>query len=147
MGPSLPPIGGRLSAFSAEWAKIGAQNWVLATLKEGYKLPFISLPPLTMSPIVSQTYAEQEKREALRLEVLQMRDKGAIEVVTDHSPGFYSRIFLVPKASKGEWRPIIDLSALNCHIKCPSFKMETAGSILKALKQGQWLTSLDLKDA
>ena len=42
---------------------------------------------------------------------------------------------------------IIDLSALITHIQCPSFKMETNGSVLKALQKGQWLTILDLKDA
>ena len=45
------------------------------------------------------------------------------------SPGFYSRLFLVPKA-RGTWRPIIDLSVLNTHIQCPSFKIETNGSLL-----------------
>ena len=40
------------------------------------------------------------------------------------SPGFYSRLFLVPK-NGGQWRPIIDLSALNAFIDCPSFTMET----------------------
>ena len=61
-------------------------------------------------------------------------------------PGFYSRLFLVRKAT-GEWRPIIDLSSLNVFVHCPSFTMETPRSILRALQQGQWLTSLDLKDA
>ena len=60
--------------------------------------------------------------------------------------GDRSRLFLVPKA-RGTWRPIIDLSVLNTHIQCPSFKMETNGSLLKALQKGQWLTILDLKDA
>ena len=68
--------------------------------------------------------------------------KGAIEVVRTPSPGFYSGLFLVPKAG-GAWRPIIDLSALNAHIQCPSFN----GSLLKTLQKGQWLTILDLKDA
>ena len=126
--------------------KIGAQPWVVSTVKEGYKLPFASLPPLTMTPFVETSYRDGEKRQALHLAVLQMKDKGAIEVALVPSPGFYSRLFLVPKSS-GEWRPIIDLSALNAYIQCPSFKMETAGSILRALKRGQWLTSLDLKDA
>ena len=72
--------------------------------------------------------------------------KGAIEVVRTPSPGFCSRLFLVPKAG-GAWRPIIDLSALNTHIQCPSFKMETNGSLLKALQKGQSITILDLKDA
>ena len=61
--------------------------------------------------------------------VKEMEMKGAIEVVRTPSPGFYSRLFLVPKA-RGTWRPIIDLSVLNTHIQCPSFKMETNGSLL-----------------
>ena len=51
------------------------------------------------------------------------------------------------QGSGGEWRPIIDLSSLNVFVHCPSFTMEMPRSILRALQQGQWLTSLDLKDA
>ena len=75
----------------------------------------------------------------------ELRNKGAIEPAP-LTPGFYSRLFLVRKAT-GEWRPIIDLSSLNVFVHCPSFTMETPRSILRALQQGQSLTSLDLKDA
>ena len=112
---------------------------------EGYSLPFSSLPPLT-SPVFLASYQNPEKRRALHDAVKEMEMKGAIEVVRTPSPGFYSRLFLVPKAG-GTWRPIIDLSVLNTHIQCPSFKMETNGSLLKALQKGQWLIILDLKDA
>ena len=64
----------------------------------------------------------------------------------DSFSGLLQSALLVPKAG-GTWRPIIDLSVLNTHIQCPSFKMETNGSLLKALQKGQWLTILDLKDA
>ena len=136
---SLPPIGGKLSAFSAEWTKIRASQWVLRTILEGYSLPFSSLPPLT-SPVFLASYQNPEKRRALHDAVKEMEMKGAIEVVRTPSPGFYSWLFLVPKA-RGTWRPIIDLSVLNTHIQCPSFKMETNGSLLKALQKGQWLNS------
>ena len=98
-------------------------------LLEGYSLPFSSLPPLT-SPVFLASFQNPEKRRALHVAVKEMEMKGAIEVVRTPSPGFYSRLFLVPKA-RGTWRPIIDLSALNTHIQCPSFKMETNGSLLK----------------
>ena len=117
----------------------------MRTLLEGYSLPFSSLPPLT-SPVFLASYQNPEKRRALHVAVKEMEMKGAIEVVRTPSPGFYSRLFLVPKA-RGTWRPIINLSVLNTHIQCPSFKMETNGSLLKALQKGQWLTILDLKDA
>ena len=73
-----------------------------------------------------------------------LRNKGAIEPAP-LTPGFYSHLFLATKAT-GEWRPIIDLSSLNVFVHCPSFTTETPQSILGALQQGQWLTSIDLKD-
>ena len=100
----------------------------------GYKIPFVTLPPLRF-----------QGQETLNQSVQELRNKGAIEPAP-LSPGFYSRLFLVRKAT-GEWRPIIDLSSLNVFVHCPSFTMETPRSILRALHQGQWLTSLDLKDA
>ena len=61
------------------------------------------------------------------------------------SPGFYSRLFLVMKAS-GSWRLVIDLSVLNlCVLKTP-FKMETLQSVLLSVQKGDWMVSLDLKD-
>ena len=61
-------------------------------------------------------------------------------------PGFYSRLFLVEKASGG-WRPVIDLSHLNDFVQLTPFKMETVASVLLSVKEGDFLASLDLKDA
>ena len=79
------------------------------------------------------------KWSSLNQSVQELRNKGVIEPAP-LTPGFYSRLFLVR-----EWRPIIDLSSLNVFVHCSSFTMETPRSILRALQQGQWLTSLDLK--
>ena len=62
------------------------------------------------------------------------------------SPGFYSRLFLVPKPD-GSFRPIIDLKKLNQFIVVPSFKIETLFSIIAALQPQEWITKIDLKDA
>ena len=62
------------------------------------------------------------------------------------SPGYYSRLFVVMKAS-GSWRPVIDLSLLNLKIQKTSFKMETLQSVLLSVRAGDWMVSLDLKDA
>ena len=110
----------------------------------GYKIPFVTLPPLRFQG--QTTYPKGSlKWSSLNQSVQELRNKGAIEPAP-LSPGFYSRLFLVRKAT-GEWRPIIDLSSLNVFVHFPSFTMETPRSILRALQQGQWLTSLDLKDA
>ena len=50
------------------------------------------------------------------------------------------------KASGG-WRPVIDLSHLNDFVQLTSFKMETVASVLLSVREGDFLASLDLKDA
>ena len=79
-------------------------------------------------------------------EVQSLLPKGAIELAPLPSPGFYSRLFVVMKAS-GAWRPVIDLSTMNLRVQQTSFKMETLQSVLLLVRPGGWMVSLDLKDA
>ena len=137
-------IAGRLSKFSGAWSEIGADPWVMRIVQWGYKISFVTLPPLRLQGQETTYPKGSLKWSSLNQSVQELRNKGAIEPAP-LTPGFYSRLFLVRKAT-GEWRPIIDLSSLNVFVHCPSFTMETPRSILRALQQGQWLTSLDLKD-
>ena len=138
-------IAGRLSKFSGAWSRIGADPWVMRIVQWGYKIPFVTLPPLRLQGQETTYPKGSLKWSSLNQSVQELRNKGAIEPAP-LTTGFYSRLFLVRKAT-GEWRPIIDLSSLNVFVHCPSFTMETPRSILRALQQGQWLIFLDLKDA
>ena len=84
--------------------------------------------------------------KALEGEVQALLNKGAIELAPLPSSGFYSRLFVVMKAS-GACRPVIDLSTLNLRVQQTSFKMETLQSVLLSVRPGDWMVSLDLKDA
>ena len=57
----------------------------------------------------------------------------------------FNRLFLVPKPNNR--RPILDLSNLNFFLKAEKFKMETPETIRTSLQQGEWITSIDFKDA
>ena len=72
--------------------------------------------------------------------------KGAVELASLPSPGFYSRLFVVWKTS-GSWRPVIDLSHLNRFVDVSHFQMETIQSVLLSVRQGDWMASIDLKEA
>ena len=70
----------------------------------------------------------------------------AITEVPPNSPGFYSNVFLVRKASGG-WRPVIDLKNLNAHIHAPHFGMFTTNSVLSSIQKGDYAFKIDLQDA
>ena len=141
------PVGGRLQHFASNWALIGDDPWVLSVLSSGYYLPLEGVVPLTSSPPPGLGYSPGHPLfdETLR-QLENLLSKGAVEPVADDSPGFYSRLFLVPKKTT-EWRPVIDLSALNKYMDPPRFRMESLGSILSGTRPDQWATSIDLRDA
>ncbi|XP_015682931.1 signal transducer and activator of transcription 5B-like, partial [Protobothrops mucrosquamatus] len=60
--------------------------------------------------------------------------------------GFYSILFVVPKASGG-WRAILDLKGLNHFLTYRKFKMQTLKSILASIRKGDFLSSSDLTEA
>ena len=119
----------------------------MTVLWDGYCVPFTdSSPPLSRTPVSFLTYrAGSPRAQALRQEVEEMLAKGALEIARDPGPGFYSRLFLVEKASGG-WQPVIDLSHLNEFVHHTRFKMETVASVLLSVREGDFLASLDLKD-
>ena len=120
--------------------------WVVEALRVGYRIPFDRRPPLSERPLSLPAYSPQSiKGVALTQELQTLLRKGAVEPAPQ-SPGFYSRLFLVQKAS-GSWRPIIDLSTLNDFITSSHFHMETLQSVLRSIRPGDWMISLDLQDA
>ncbi|XP_064120156.1 uncharacterized protein LOC135224760 [Macrobrachium nipponense] len=141
-------IGAKLSLFWEAWRDRGAGNWTLQILREGYKIPFYTKPSIVLDPLdLTANYKDSNKRFALKEQIELMLLKKAIEPVSpQENPGFYNRLFLVPKSSGG-WRPVLDISALNAFVVKTKFTMETTQSVLSALRPGDWMVSLDLQDA
>ena len=75
-----------------------------------------------------------------------MLQKGALEPVDQPGLGFYSQLFLVEKVM-GSSRLVIDLSSLNSFITLTKFQMEMVASVLESVRKGDWMFSIDLKDA
>ena len=141
-------VGGCLSLHWGQWQTIGAEPWVASILREGYRIPFRDLlSPVARFLVSFPTYrTDSPQALAFRQEVENMITKGALEIVLDSDPSFYSRLFLVEKTSGG-WRPVIDLSPLDEFVRQTPFRMETAASVLLSVREGDFLASLDLKDA
>lgn len=60
--------------------------------------------------------------------------------------GFYSTYFLITKKDGG-FRPILDLRQLNRFVKVLRFQMLRTVDVLQVDSEGDWFTSIDLKDA
>ena len=123
------------------------EPWVVEVLRVGYILPFLSTPPLSTAPVPMPSYSPHSiKGAALEEVTLGLIVKGAVEFTPLPSPGFYSYLFVVWKTS-GSWRPVIDLSHLNRFVDVSPFQMETIQSVLLSVRQGDWMASIDLKEA
>ena len=79
-------------------------------------------------------------------EIVTLKSKGAIEEVSSCPNEFLSNIFLVPKKT-GDMRPVINLKPLNVFVQKIHFKMENINTALHTIAPGDYLVSLDLKDA
>jgi len=72
--------------------------------------------------------------------------KGVIWEVKLQDDQFTSTLFLVQKEN-GDYRPVINLCALNWFLAKESFKMEGLQVVKSLIQQGDFMMKLDLKDA
>lgn len=101
--PSDTQVGGRLQLFGENWENLGCSPSIMRVLREGVGLSFCLRSLLSRRPT-------PPRDPILSKIVLSLLAKRVIEPVTDtSSPGFYSRLFFVPRKSGGHI-PIIDLS-------------------------------------
>ena len=139
--------GGRLQFYWQVWLHLHCHPRVVQILWFGCQIIPQSNPPKSVLPTIHIGYSKREKHRFLTDCVSEMLKKGAIYLLkVCTTPGFYSRLFLVPKPGK-KWCPVIDLSVLNSYLHVPTFKMETAEIIRNSVKKSEWLVSIDLKDA
>ena len=142
----MSPVGGRLSNFVEGWKRITNDPYVLSIVAKGYRLCFTSPPLLRQIPWEIRSPQDPKEVLGMREQITIMLQKNAITEVPPDSPGFYSNVFLVRKASGG-WRPVIDLKNLNTHIHASHFRMFTTSSVLSSVEKGDYAFKIDLQDA
>ncbi len=118
----------------------------MTTVRRGYTFKFSRRPPHLRGVLAFTVRSEYV--QVLRAEVMNLLEKGAIEIIppAQSESGFYSLYFLIPKKDGGLW-PILDLRLLNYALMKRLFRMITLKQILPQICPGDWFMSLDLKDA
>ena len=110
--PQVSSVGERLSNFVEGWKRITNDPYILSIVAKGYRLRFTSPPLLRQTPWEIRSPQDPKEVLGMREQITLMLQKNAITEVPPDSPGFYSNVFLVRKASGG-CRPVIDLKNLN----------------------------------
>ena len=103
--PEVPPLLVRASdqspeKFSGAWSEIGADPCVMCIVQWGYKIPFVTLPPLRLQGQETTYPKGSLKWSSLNQSVQELRNKGAIEPAP-LTPGFYSCLFTRQPGSGG----------------------------------------------
>ncbi len=94
--------------------------WVLTTVTKGYRLQFAVKPPPFNGVIAS--VATGDSARVLEAEIASLLEKRAL-------------------------RPIMDLRALNKHLRKYKFKMLTFGALTRSIRRCDWFAAVNLKDA
>ena len=112
----------------------------------GYKIPLLCKPVQFSIPVTSPN---QVNADLIDSAVENLLTKGAIAEIPPPPlirEGFFSRSFLVPKKG-GTFRPVIHLSFLTKFVENSHFQMESIHCLKSLLQKGDYMTTLDLKDA
>ena len=136
---SVPPLAGLEGQGCGDLSCRGAAAGLLSALPQHSSSSIVPIPMPSSNPISISGAALEEV-------TLGFIAKGALKLAPLPSPGFYSHLFVVWKTS-GSWRPVIDLSHLIRFVDVSHFQLETIQSVLLSVRQGDWMASIDLKEA
>ena len=127
----------------SNWRQLTSDPWVLESVA-GYHLEFESDPVQYCLPKAPPFNVLEIN--LIYNEIIKLIEKGAIVPVLYEHKEFISNIFLVPKKT-GDMRPVINLNPLNQFVGKIHFKMENIQMALNLISQGDYMISIDLKDA
>lgn len=119
---------------------MGAPGFILSVIRDGYKIPFIDLPPPRVSHNNSSALKE---REFVSEAIFDLLKNKCVEVL-DRPPTIINPLS-VSVQSSGKKRLILDLRHVNLYIFKQKFKCEDISVALKVISKGFYLFKFDLK--
>jgi len=142
---SRSKIAGRLREHAAAWQQAGASAEVMKIITEGYRIPFScdrGLVPTFRSP--RNGLGCLEYKAWLVSTLPELIAVGAIREVAEQ-PHVTALVNVIPKATPGKYRLIVDLRPLNQFVLERSFSYETHSVFRDVLEDGDDMISFDLE--
>ena len=137
------PVGGKLQYFATMWEQIIQNAWAVQIIQEGLKMKFLEEPKANS---VEEYYLNNQDNLILEKEVkVMLQSKLAIEECYGEK-GIVSPLFVIPKPG-GKKRPVWDGTHINSYLVKEHFKMESLLTVRELLKRGDFMCTIDIKDA
>lgn len=133
-------VKGRLKKHYDFWVKIGANDFVLNTIKNGYVIPFLTPPPTMFfknnkSALLNSDFVNQA--------VADLIDSGCAYEVP-FQPYVVNPLSVASNKS-GKKRLILDLSVVNKFVKKDRFKFEDWRTAIQMFSKGSYMYKFDLR--
>ena len=135
------PVKGRLGERLAFWKDIGASKRLLDVLRDGYSLPFMSLP---QKAFFNNHASIDKEQEFVCQEVSKLLASGAVTEVRREDLIFCNPLGVV-KNSARKHRLIVDLRYVNQHLMSHKCKYEDIRTAADLFSKGDWFFKFDYK--
>ena len=136
---AVPNVLGRLRARVAQWEKMGASDYILDTIRSGYKIPFIDTPEPkyfknNKSALRNKDFVGQALDELLK--------SGRI-IKLDNPPKVTNPLSVAENGEKK--RLILDLRYVNQHLWKAHIKFEDFKHFKNFIKKGSYMFHFDFR--
>jgi hypothetical protein len=141
--PVLDTPVGNVPQCLEEWKKIGAPEWILLGIENGFRVE------LHKEPTQGKVYhlpCTGEKAEWIAEKLIDYLQRGNT-MQTNSSPRVISPFFVIPKEGPKKYRLIVDLRQLNFFTKeRPKIRMQSLEEVLPLIKEDSFMVTMDLQD-
>ena len=135
-------VRGRLKSHFSTWKEIGSSSSVLSVIKEGYKLPLLTIPE---SCILANNKSAIDDACFVTKALEDLIAANCISIV--HSKPWVVNSLTVSIRTKGNKRLVLDLRHVNPHLFKCKFKCEDISTAQQLLGEGHYLYTFDIKSA
>ena len=138
--PTAPRVKGRLTENIQFLEKIGASDFILKVIREGYALPFVEVPEPAE---FSNNASERRYSDFVTSEISQLLSSGRIREVSRNDIHTINPLSVADKGDK--LRLILDLRHINQFLRVPKIKFEDIRTIRDLFQLGDYFFKFDIE--
>ena len=126
---------GRLRERIDLWRSIGTSSFVLSVIRQGYFLPFTSIPPVSFASNHASTKKKKKHASFVSHAIKELLDCGSITRVMREAVHICSPLGVVEQS---KLRLILDLRRLNEFLRKPKFKYDDVRTAATIFEKGDY---------